>query len=202
MTMDNPPSPKSQLEQAEEHMYKVLDVLGFFSDDLIDHREHYEGTPMRFVKYLKEFLQPFDPEETLKTFKSDVKGLVIETSIPYRQVCAHHLLPAFGYAAIGYMPSKKIVGLSKLVRIVDRICTSRPSVQETLCEEIADTIDDYLEPRGVMAVIKAEHGCISCRGVKAPAVGTITSSVRGVFRDVPALRSEFLSLIKTRGVRE
>ena len=189
-------------QRAVDKMEEVLRELGFYTDINVDHQEHYEGTAARFVSYLLEYMQPFDPGETLKTFKSDSKSLVGVTKIPYRQACAHHLIPAFGYAHIGYLPNGKIVGLSKLARIVKQVCTSRPSVQEVICDTICEIVDDYLDPRGTIVVIQAEHGCIACRGVAAPGIGTTTSSIRGQFRDVPSLRQEFLNLIQSPGVRQ
>ena len=126
----------------------------------------------------------------------------MSTRIPYRQACAHHLIPAFGYASIAYLPRKKIVGLSKLARIVDQVCTSRPSVQEIICDAVCEILDDWLDPRGVMVIIQAEHGCVACRGVAAPGIATTTSSVRGHFRDVPSVRQEVLALMTSKGVRE
>lgn len=189
------------VEEASKHMKEVLRCLGFYSADNIDIVDHYEETPKRFVKYLSEFVQPIDPIATLKTFKADTRSLILSNKIPYRQVCAHHLLPAFGFAAIAYLPKDRIVGLSKLVRIVDEVCTSRPSVQELICDQIADYFDDIVCPRGVMVVIQAEHGCVACRGIASPGVATVTSSIRGHFRDVPGIRQEVLSLLQKQGVR-
>lgn len=189
-------------EKAIEHVREALRCLGFYSQDNIDHLGHYKETPERFVRYLQEFTQPFDPEKTLKVFEAETRALVMSSRIPYRQACAHHLIPAFGYAVVAYLPKGKIVGLSKLARIVTQVCTSRPSVQETITDTIADILDDYLEPRGVMVVIQAEHGCVACRGVAAPGIATITSTVRGYFRDVSGIRQEVLALMSVKGVRE
>lgn len=114
-------SVESRIEEAARHARAMMEALGLYGSDYIDHQEHYKDTPLRFVKYLSEYMRPYDPGETLKTFECKSSGLVAMNSIPYRQVCAHHLLPAFGYAAIGYLPTRKIVGLSKFVRIVDQI---------------------------------------------------------------------------------
>lgn len=110
--------------------------------------------------------------------------------------CAHHLLPFFGEASIGYIPTEKIVGLSKLARLVQAAGVRKPSMQETITDDIVRTVDVVLKPRGVMVVVKAEHTCMAVRGIVTPGVSTITSAVRGVFRDAPHTRIEFFELCK------
>lgn len=159
-------------------------------------------TPMRFAKFLAEYNNPIDLVELLKTFdagrpKGDVGDpVVVQTRIPFRGLCEHHLLPFLGHASIGYIPNKIVVGLSKLTRLVDAAGTRRPSIQERITHDIADALMDYLECQGVMVVISAEHMCMACRGVTMPNVITTTSVVRGLFRNVPELRGEFFELIK------
>lgn len=180
--------------EATKHMQSVLFTLGI---DLGD--ENFEETAHRFVKYLAEFLKPADINTALGSdfsIKHDAyHGMVAQKNIPYTAVCAHHLLPFLGHVAIGYIPSKRVVGLSKLTRLVEAISHVSPSLQEIHTDEIADALELVLEPRGVIVVVTAEHTCMSCRGVRAADVPTITSTVRGVYRDVPAAREEFFSLM-------
>ena len=179
----------SKLKAAEE----LLRVLGVDLED-----ENFEDTPRRLVSYLEEFMQGGDPTEVLRTgfsIDNETSGMVIEKDIPFRGMCAHHLAVFYGKVHIGYIPNGRVVGLSKLCRLVELVGTKAPSLQEFITDEIADSIKEVLEPRGVIVVASAVHTCMSCRGVRAMGVETITSAVRGVFRDVPAARQEFLSLI-------
>lgn len=156
-------------------------------------------TPLRVAKFLMEYRRPFDAYKILGNgFEApkDHAGMVIQSNIPFRMLCEHHLLPALGKAAIGYVPGKKIVGLSKMARLVEAVGCERPSLQEIICERIANIMSEHIEPKGVIVTIKAEHSCMACRGVATPGVMTTTSSVKGVFRDVPAARQEFFNLIK------
>lgn len=188
--------PQPQLSQKPEDVFRTFMVLmGMNPED-----EHFADTPRRFVKYMEEFLQPFNAEETLKTGFGSPKeyhGMVVQTNIPFRGLCAHHLAPYLGTASIGYVPGERVIGLSKLGRLVKGIGLMRPSIQEQQTDEIADTLWDVLRPKGVIVVIQAEHTCMAARGLAAPNVPTITSSLRGVFRDVPQARQEFFDLIKS-----
>lgn len=178
-----------------EGMTAVMDgLLPGWQDD-----PSTENTANRFVKYLAEFRQPFDTEKVFgSTFEMDDThpAMVIQTPIPFRGMCEHHLLPMTGVAALGYVPHEKVIGLSKLTRLVDAVGVERPSLQETIAHRIVDLMVEHLKPKGVMLVIKSKHGCMSCRGVSAPGVDTISSVVTGVFRDNVAARHEFMQLIQ------
>ena len=161
--------------------------------------ENLRNTPSRFIRYLEEFINPItDLEAELGTsFPNEgIDAMVVQSGIPFRAVCPHHLLPFFGKAAIGYIPTDRVVGLSKLARLVRAAGTKKPSMQETITSEIADTIEKVLKPRGCMVVIDAEHTCMAIRGVVAPGVTTSTSAVRGVYRDAVHTRTEFFELTK------
>lgn len=181
-------------------MTKVLEYLGV---NLAD--ENFQNTPHRFVKYLAEFLKPHHPASILGTDfaikKAEYHGMVTQTNIPYRAVCAHHLLPFLGSVSIGYVPNKRVVGLSKLTRVVEAVGCMSPGIQENQTDEIADVINNVLEPRGVIVVVSAMHTCMCARGVAARDVPTVTSTVRGIFRDVPAAREEFFSIIQSNHLR-
>ena len=163
--------------------------------------EGMRDTPERFVRYLQEFHQEADPRLILGDLfegapKGSIHGMVVQHNIPFRMICEHHLLPAFGKAAVGYIPNGKVAGLSKLTRLVQKMGTAKPTLQELVCEEIADALDNTTQARGTIVVISGEHTCMACRGVNAPHVKTTTSTVRGVFRDVPAAREEFFNIIR------
>jgi len=178
-------------EELEAHVGAILEQIG------IGEENGTKETPRRFVDYLLEYRQELDINGILgKKFPAkDTHNLVAQSDIPFRMVCEHHLLPALGRAYIGYVPGKFLVGLSKLTRLVQAVGVERPSLQEHICDRIANIIDTHLEPKGAIVVIKAEHGCMACRGINTPGVTTVTSSVRGIFRDVAHARSEFFSLI-------
>lgn len=175
----------------------VAELLRLFDLDP-DKDESLRETPRRFVNYLKEYRQPFDPGKILKN-GFDAKGhsgMVCQSRIPFTGACEHHLLPMHGHAAVGYIPNKRVLGLSKLARVVECVGRERPSMQEVICDRIADILNNSLEPKGVIVVLRAEHTCMTCRGVGTPGVVTATSSVRGIFRDVPAAREEFFAVVE------
>jgi GTP cyclohydrolase I len=133
------------------------------------------------------------------TFDEEHDELVLVKDIPLYSVCEHHLVPWHGTAAVGYIPGKdgRITGLSKLARLVD-LYARRPQVQERLTSQVADAMARRLEPQGVIVVIEAEHLCMAMRGVRKPGARTMTSAVRGIFKDDPRTRAEALSLILGR----
>jgi GTP cyclohydrolase I len=143
-----------------------------------------------------EFNQPFNPQDVIKTFETRSNDLVIQTKIPVRGLCEHHFLPFFGYATIGYVPMGKVIGLSKLTRIVQGLGMRKPTIQERLTAEIADALWIGLQPNGAIVVISAEHTCMTVRGAQAPGVQTVTSALRGIFDADAQLRSEFFDLTK------
>jgi GTP cyclohydrolase I len=150
-------------------------------------------TPRRMVGAYLEMLTPrsFD----LTTFDNDegYDELVLARGIPVQALCEHHLLPFVGVAHVGYLPRDRILGLSKLARVVE-LFARRPQVQERLTKQVADWLDDRLSPRGVGVVIEAEHSCMTLRGVRAADTRTITSTLLGTLREDPRSRAEFLAL--------
>ncbi len=175
------------------HIEQAIIELGMDLDDA-----SIQDTPERFADYLLEFMQPISLEEILGNGfdKKDFDGIVIQSDIPFRMICEHHLLPAIGKASIGYIPNRKVVGLSKLTRLVQAVGTEKPNLQENISNRIAELLTEHIEPRGTIVVIQAEHACMTCRGINSPNVITTTSSVRGVFRDVAHARAEFFSLVQ------
>ncbi|MGA5299570.1 GTP cyclohydrolase I FolE [Nucisporomicrobium flavum] len=150
-------------------------------------------TPGRMARAYAELLtsRPFD----LTTFDNDEKydELVLARSIPVRSVCEHHLLPFIGVAHVGYLPDDRILGLSKLARVVE-FFAHRPQVQERLTKQVADWLDEHLRPRGVGVVIEADHLCMSLRGVQATGARTVTSTLLGTLRDDARSRGEFFAV--------
>jgi GTP cyclohydrolase I len=131
----------------------------------------------------------------LTTFANDegYDELVLARGIPVHSVCEHHMLPFLGTAHVGYLPGQRILGLSKLARVVE-LFSRRPQVQERLTKQVADWLQTHLEPRGVGVVIEAEHMCMTLRGVRADGASTITSALLGTLREDPRSRAEFLAL--------
>lgn len=180
-------------EQIEGHIRAILRLIGEDVD-----REGLLDTPARVTRMYEEVFAGYgvDPREVLGvTFDEQHEELVIVKDIVYYSFCEHHMAPFFGKAHIGYIPSGKIAGLSKFARLVD-IITRRLQVQERVTSEIADILEEVLEPQGVMVVIEGEHLCMCARGVKKPGSKTVTSAVRGSFRSDATSRAEFLSLLK------
>lgn len=180
-------------EQIEHHVQEILKLIGENVD-----REGLLETPARVTRMYEEIFAGYDvdPRDVLGvTFDEQHEELVIVRDIVYYSQCEHHMAPFFGKAHIGYIPSGKIAGLSKLARLVEAV-TRRLQVQERITSQVADILDEVLKPNGVMVVVEGEHLCMCARGVKKPGSKTITSAVRGEFRSNAALRSEFLALLK------
>jgi GTP cyclohydrolase I len=157
-------------------------------------------TPRRVVRAYAELFSPRPFE--LTTFPNDegYDELVLARRIPVRSVCEHHLLPFVGVAHVGYLPDARILGLSKLARVVEHFAC-RPQVQERMTVQIADWLAEHLEPQGVGVVIEAEHSCMTLRGAQARGSDTVTSAVRGVLRDDARSRQEFFALTDRAGAR-
>jgi GTP cyclohydrolase IA len=157
-------------------------------------------TPSRVANAYAEMLAP--REFGLTTFPNDegYDELVVARDIPFTSICEHHLLPFVGTAAVGYLPGNRILGLSKLARVVE-LFARRPQVQERLTKQVASWLDDHLNPRGVGVVMTAEHSCMTLRGVRAQGSSTVTSAMLGLLRDDPRTRAEFMSLASTRSPR-
>jgi GTP cyclohydrolase I len=176
------------LPRAEEAAADLLTALGV--DLSADGRR---DTPRRMAHMYAELLTaiPFRPT----TFANDggYDELVVAKSIPFHSLCEHHLLPFVGVAHVGYLPGERIIGLSKLARVVDLFARDL-QVQERLTTEIAGWLDEHLQPKGVGVVLQAEHLCMSLRGVQKPGARTVTSALHGLVRDDPRTRQEFLTL--------
>jgi GTP cyclohydrolase I len=183
-----PPS-EVDLVAAEQAAAAFLVALGVDLDT-----ESLAATPARMARAYAEMFtpRPFD----LTTFPNDAgyDELIIAGSIPVQSVCEHHLLPFVGVAHVGYLPGERILGLSKLARVVE-LFARRPQVQERLTQQVADWLHDHVAPRGLGVVVEAEHLCMTMRGVGAFGATTVTSALHGQLRSDAASRAEFFTLI-------
>ncbi|GGO08315.1 GTP cyclohydrolase 1 [Microbispora rosea subsp. aerata] len=180
------------LAAAERAAGEFLEALGISTDS-----ESLRDTPARMARAYAELFtpRPFD----LTTFPNEegYDELVLARSIPVRSVCEHHLLPFAGVAHVGYLPGDRILGLSKLARVVEHFAR-RPQVQERLTKQVADWLSERLRPRGVGVVIEAEHTCMTLRGVRAVGSTTVTSTLLGILREDARSRQEFFALTGSR----
>lgn len=175
----------------------VRTLLRWAGDDPT--RDGLIETPKRVAKAFKEYFRGYDedPEAILQKTFEETEGydeMVVLRGIRFESHCEHHLAPIIGRAWVGYIPDGRVVGISKLARIVDAFA-KRLQIQEKMTSQIANIIDEALKPQGVAVVIKAEHHCMTTRGVHKPGTDMVTSRMLGVFRDNAITRQEFLSLV-------
>jgi GTP cyclohydrolase I len=168
-------------------------------------REGLRGTPERVVRAYTEFFAGYDsdPVELLQRTFSEIDGydeMVVLKDIRFESHCEHHLAPIIGKAHIAYLPKKRVVGISKLARLVE-VYAKRLQIQEKMTAQIANTLKEVLQPKGVAVVIEAAHQCMTTRGIHKPGVSMVTSTMLGDFRSNPTTRREFLAMIGTPGTR-
>ena len=185
---------KPTREQAEKAVKTLIEWAG---DDPT--REGLIETPKRVVKAYEQFFEGYDldPEEILRKTFEEVEGydeMVIVKDIRLESHCEHHIVPILGKAHIGYIPNNRVVGISKLARIVD-VFGKRLQTQETMTSQIANVIQKVLDPKGVAVVIDASHQCMTTRGVHKPESSTVTSAMKGIFKENAVKRNEFLSFV-------
>ncbi len=185
-------------DEAEDAVRVLLRWAGDDPD-----REGLLGTPERVVRAYEEFFAGYqaDPVEYLQRTFEEVEGydeMVVLRDIRFESHCEHHLAPIIGVAHVGYLPRKRVVGISKLARVVETYA-KRLQIQEKMTAQIANTINDVLEPSGVAVVIEASHQCMTTRGVHKPGTSMLTSRMLGAFRDDPSTRREFLAMIGSAG---
>ena len=194
MSIEGPLPEGIDLARVEKAVRELLIAIGEDPD-----RDGLQRTPRRVAEMYAEIFSGLhdDPCRHLTvTFEADHDEMVLLRDIPLFSVCEHHLVPFHGFAHVAYIPNEdgRITGLSKLARLVDGFA-KRPQVQERLTTQIADALVEALQPRGAFVLIQAEHLCMSMRGVRKPGALTITSAVRGLFKDSPATRAEVMSLL-------
>jgi GTP cyclohydrolase I len=180
-------------EKIKKAVILILEAIG---DD--PNREGLFETPNRVANMYDKIFNGYEenPEKHIKTFNMQTKNMVIVKDIPFYSYCEHHLLPFFGKVHIGYIPHGKVIGLSKIVRMM-RVFAKRPQIQERLTEQVADILEKYLGP-DIIVYFEAEHMCMAMRGVRAPGTLTVTADVRGKFLNPPENKNpkeEFLFAI-------
>ncbi|GAB4169625.1 MAG: GTP cyclohydrolase I FolE [Thalassobaculales bacterium] len=193
-----PPARRPSRAQAEE---AVRTLLAWAGDDPA--REGLLDTPARVARAFEEWFQGYDvdPVTLLQRTFSETDGydeMVILRDIPFTSFCEHHLAPIIGKAHVAYLPHHRVVGISKLARVVEAYA-KRLQIQEKMTAQIANTISDVLQPKGVAVVIEATHQCMTTRGAHKHGVSMVTSRMLGAFRDNPETRREFLAMIGSRG---
>ena len=191
---DTPPMTKPTREEAEQAVHTLLRWAG---DDPA--REGLVDTPKRVAKAFEDWFSGYDqdPEAYLARTFEEIEGyddMVILKDIRFESHCEHHLAPIIGRAHVGYLPTRRVVGISKLARVVEAFAR-RLQVQEKMNAQIANCIQKVLEPKGVAVVIEAAHQCMTTRGVHKPGTDLVTSRMLGVFRDNPITRQEFLAIV-------
>ena len=185
------------LAKIEQAVVSLIEAVG---DD--PNREGLTGTPRRVAEMYAEIFNGMgkDPKQELVVgFEEGHREMVVIKDIPFYSMCEHHLLPFYGVAHVGYIPNAngRVVGASKLARVVE-IVAHRPQLQERMTKQIAEAIVEAAQPAGVAVVIRAEHLCMTMRGIKKPGSNIVTSANRGLFRSSAATRAEFLSLVGDR----
>ncbi len=190
------PADRPTREEAEAAVRTLLRWAGDDPD-----REGLVDTPARVVRSYEEFFSGYDinPLDFLGRTFSETEGydeIIVLRDIQIESHCEHHMVPIVGKAHVGYLPKNRVVGISKIARLVDAYA-KRLQIQEKLTAQIANTMQDVLDPRGVAVVIEASHECMTTRGVHKPGAGMVTSRMLGAFRDDPATRREFLTMIET-----
>lgn len=192
--------PNRSKEQIEQAQNSVRNLLTFLGEDIA--REGLQETPARVVRALGEHFSGYglDPGEYLSKTFEEVEGydeLVLVSDIEVFSHCEHHMVPFVGKAHVAYIPAGRVVGLSKLARVVD-VFAKRLQVQEKLTKQIADSIQSHLNPQGVAVIMQCQHFCMCYRGVKKPGSWTTTSKLHGLFLKDPASRMELFTLIGLR----
>jgi GTP cyclohydrolase I len=185
----------------EEAEAAIRTLIRWAGDDPA--REGLLDTPARVARAYEEFFSGYDqdPKAILARTFSEVEGydeMIVMNDIRFESHCEHHMVPIIGKAHVGYLPNKRVVGISKLARLVD-VYAHRLQVQEKMTVQIADTLQEILQPKGVAVVIEAAHQCMTTRGVHKPGVGLVTSRMVGAFRDDPSTRREFLAVLGMTG---
>jgi GTP cyclohydrolase I len=187
---------EDKIKQIEQAVLMILDAIG---ED--PQREGLKSTPQRVARMYAELLEGMrtDPSEHIKSiFHEKYDEIVLLRNIPFKSVCEHHLMPFTGRAHVAYLPDGKVLGVSKLARIVDAFA-HRLQLQERLTAQICDFLMEKLKPQGVAVVLEATHSCMTLRGIQKPGSEMVTSALRGIFKRDPRSRSEVLTLMHSTG---
>lgn len=193
----------SVMQAQAEREARIAESVAAILSELRLEGKHFDDTPQRVARMLLEATQHEDGDllEIMKQGFEEPEskaGLVVQNDIPFIGFCAHHLVPFWGSASVGYMPNGRVIGLSKLTRLVRAAGQRRPSTQEEITNAVADVLYSGMKTRGSAVISTAGHGCMAVRGVHAPQAETTVSAMRGLFRDSESARQEFLELTKRR----
>jgi GTP cyclohydrolase I len=192
-------SPATDEDAEAERAFR--EILRWIGED--PERDGLKDTPARMIRAYREYFAGYetDPEEALRTTFTEVDGydeMIVLRGVTFESHCEHHLAPIVGRAWVGYLPDRRVVGISKLARIVD-IYARRLQIQERLTQEVAQTIQEVVDPLGVGVICEARHFCMMMRGVEKQHSGAMTSAMLGAFRDRKETRDEFLALVNHKG---
>jgi GTP cyclohydrolase I len=205
--MSHPPVDESELavrsidddrkiREIARHMRAIIETLGLDPSDP-NLKETDERVAKMYLEMFHGLAEGAEPRVTVFPNDEHYTAMVMEKDVPFYSMCAHHFVPFYGHAHVAYIPNDRIVGLSKIPRIIE-FYARRPQLQERLTEQVAGFMAEKLAPQGVMVVIEARHLCVEMRGVKKPGALTVTSAIRGIFFSRP-VREEFLDLLNRRG---
>ena len=174
----------------------IAEVMTYLGEDIT--REGLVETPKRVRNALLEVCAGYtmDPKEVFKTFDSDgYDQIVLLKNVHFFSMCEHHMFPFYGTASIAYIPNKRVIGISKLARLLE-IYSKRLQIQERLCEQITSDLEKYLQPKGSACIIKATHMCMNMRGIKTRDAEMVTSSLKGVFLEEPSCKAELFNMLR------
>ena len=174
----------------------IAEIMTYLGEDIT--REGLVETPKRVRKALLEVCAGYtmDPKEVFKTFDSNgYDQIVLLKNVHFFSMCEHHMFPFYGTASIAYIPNKRVIGISKLARLLE-IYSKRLQIQERLCEQITSDLEKYLQPKGSACIIKATHMCMNMRGIKTRDAEMVTSSLKGVFLEEPSCKAELFNMLR------
>jgi GTP cyclohydrolase I len=186
----------AKIEEIRGHVRSIIEILGLDPVADANLRETDRRVAKMYLEMFSGLSEGAEPNITCFPNEENYSSMVIEKDIPFYSLCSHHFVPFYGHAHLAYIPNERIVGLSKMPRIVE-FYAKRPQLQERLTEQIAAYLETRLKPQGTMVVLEARHLCVEMRGVKKPGAVTVTSAIRGIFLN-KAVREEFLDLLKRR----
>lgn len=183
-----------KVEEIRGHVRSIIEILGLDPATDPNLRETDRRVAKMYLEMFSGLSEGAEPNITCFPNDEGYSAMVMEKDIPFYSMCAHHFVPFYGHAHMAYIPNERIIGLSKMPRIVE-FYAKRPQLQERMTEQVAGYLEQRLRPQGIMVVLEARHLCVEMRGIKKPGATTVTSAIRGIFLNKP-VREEFLDLLK------
>ena len=183
-----------KIAEIADHVRSIIEILGLDPEKDANLKDTHRRVAKMYLEMFAGLSEGAEPNITCFPNDENYSSMVMEKEIPFYSMCSHHFVPFYGHAHLAYIPNERIIGLSKLPRIVE-FYAKRPQLQERLTEQIAGYLEQRLKPQGIMVVLEARHLCVEMRGVKKPGAVTVTSALRGIFLNKP-VREEFLDLLK------